>query len=701
MTIQDIIDKKLSHIDQNRIVYIDGINAINNNIKLTYDDISQFIYGNTLHIYLKNISRDYKEVADMCFEVITHRKNIIVGTSIYVDDQDPAFIDYCTQKFKDNDISQQGDHIKLELGLTIQHIIGVGYILSIAEVFNSVMVNTYSPEEYMELLDKYIIVAIAKQEEHYIKDWVAYHLRIGFDKIYLYDNNDIDGESYNELLKEYVDAGRLKIIDVRGKKGLQNYSYNASYYAMPYKWMAIIDIDEFIWFNETGKYNNIKTFIDEISKNMNCYQTGIMLQWHSYAASGDDKPSDLPIWQANPKLLPYGARKDSRCEYIHDWSKSIYRSGYALTVNEHFGWDYVWNYDKQYSEYSCNHVGCDGKPLSKDKLISITEDEFLKQDVYVKHFLLRNIDDFYRNKYLRGHAGADFGTGEDGWRYYQWFQNINYFTDILGTLTEKEQIYLAKHGMKMNYTFHPDILLYFYVIDGNDYVNTIIDQRVLIDSLIPNANVSYCRVHISGNNFTDIPKVEDPVEITMESSFLVREVYSHYFNDAHYIGDLNEFRYNIQEPIVMTIGIPAYYMATEVSPESQKYYADFIRRIFNTYNFRNFLRSVLDNNLTIIPSINTSDNDMNCGEFKEPLIKFINEHNLYIPQYKLNGNTMIMSYRQFIKVAEFMDNFKKSFGLISNTDICKSIREGKPSIYDAYTCAVLSVIDNPYFVWPA
>lgn len=697
MTIQDIINKKLSHIDPNRFTVIDGLNAMNSGIKLKYEDISQFIYGDTIHIYLKNISNNYIEVADMILEVIKHKEHVLVGLSIYVDEMPDDFVEYFHNKF----VQETAELRSEKIGLTIQHIVGVGYILSTTDVFRSMMINSYTPEDYMKLLDSYVIVAMAKQEKHYIKDWVAYHLRIGFDKIYLYDNNDENGEKYDELLKEYVDADQLKIIDIRGKKGMQNPMYNASYYAMPYKWMAVIDIDEFIWFNETGKYNNIKTFIDTVSKQMNCHQTGILLQWHSYAASGDDKPSNIPIWQANSKLLPYGSRKDSRCEYIHNWSKTIYRSGYAITVNEHFGWDFKWDYDTRAEYHMCRHVDYNGKPIFKDRLINISEEEFLKQDVYVKHFLLRNIDDFFRNKYLRGHAGADFGTGDDGWRFYQWFQNINYFTDISGTLTEKEQIYLTKHGMKMNYTFHPDILLYFYIIDGNDYINNIIDQRVLIDSLIPNANVSYCRVHISGDNFIDQPKVEEKVNISMDSSFMVREMYSHYFNDAHYIDDANTIRYNIQEPIVITIGIPAQYLANPISPESQKYYGEFMQRVFNKYNFRNFLRSTLDAELTIIPTLNTSENDMNCGEFKEPLIKFLKDHNLRIPQYKLNGNTMIMPYRQYLKVIKFMDDFKNTFGTISNTDICKSIQEDKPSIYDAYTCGVLSVIEKPYYVWPS
>ena len=35
-----------------------------------------------------------------------------------------------------------------------------------------------------------VVCAMAKNEHLYIKDWVNHYLRIGFDKIYIYDNDD-------------------------------------------------------------------------------------------------------------------------------------------------------------------------------------------------------------------------------------------------------------------------------------------------------------------------------------------------------------------------------------------------------------------------------------------------------------------------------------------------------------------------------
>ena len=41
---------------------------------------------------------------------------------------------------------------------------------------------------------KICVCTLAKNENRYIKEFVEHYKKYGVDKIYLYDNNDIDGE---------------------------------------------------------------------------------------------------------------------------------------------------------------------------------------------------------------------------------------------------------------------------------------------------------------------------------------------------------------------------------------------------------------------------------------------------------------------------------------------------------------------------
>jgi hypothetical protein len=109
---------------------------------------------------------------------------------------------------------------------------------------------------------KSIIVAIAKKEEKYIEEWARWHIALGFDKIYLYDNED--HPTYNILLKNY--SKYITFIHLPGNsfsKGVQfialdhfikNYMYNDNNTHCIH-----IDIDEFIVLK---KHKNIKDFIN-------------------------------------------------------------------------------------------------------------------------------------------------------------------------------------------------------------------------------------------------------------------------------------------------------------------------------------------------------------------------------------------------------------------------------------------------------
>lgn len=134
------------------------------------------------------------------------------------------------------------------------------------------------------------ICAIAKNEERYIKEWVDYHLWLGFDKIYIYDNNDINDYSLYAILAipEYRD--KVEIIDCRGKKGYQLDAYNDFIKNRRYNvdWAAFIDCDEFITLVGVNLYEFL---------NSNIFGNIILLNWMMYGTNGlkfyENKPVQL------------------------------------------------------------------------------------------------------------------------------------------------------------------------------------------------------------------------------------------------------------------------------------------------------------------------------------------------------------------------------------------------------------------------
>ena len=63
---------------------------------------------------------------------------------------------------------------------------------------------------------KVALCAIAKNENLYIREWVEWYKNLGISKIFLYDNNELDGERFEEVINDYIKEGFVEIIDRRG-----------------------------------------------------------------------------------------------------------------------------------------------------------------------------------------------------------------------------------------------------------------------------------------------------------------------------------------------------------------------------------------------------------------------------------------------------------------------------------------------------
>ena len=152
------------------------------------------------------------------------------------------------------------------------------------------------------------IVAIAKNEREYIREWVSYHKVIGINKIYLYDNDSTDGMV--EEIEDYIDSGYVVLEKIPGKKmQLRAYNLALNKYGKECAYMAFIDCDEFICPLEKGF--TIKEMLD--SRCMSHSNAGgVALNWCMFGSSGyEEKPKGLLIdnfiWRAK---LPEGRGND-------------------------------------------------------------------------------------------------------------------------------------------------------------------------------------------------------------------------------------------------------------------------------------------------------------------------------------------------------------------------------------------------------
>jgi len=142
------------------------------------------------------------------------------------------------------------------------------------------------------------VVAIMKNEGAYLKEWLDFHILVGVEKFYLYDNESNDDTK--KILKPYIKQGIVEYTYFPGQKR-QNPAYidALNKHANDSRWMAFIDLDEFI---VPVKHKTITDFLRTLPKNFGA----LVLTWVMYGSAGHKrKPKGLVIenfkYHANEK----------------------------------------------------------------------------------------------------------------------------------------------------------------------------------------------------------------------------------------------------------------------------------------------------------------------------------------------------------------------------------------------------------------
>ncbi len=143
--------------------------------------------------------------------------------------------------------------------------------------------------------DKYVVFACAKNEDDYILEWVEHYLSLGFDKVFIADNND-SPESLNAILSKYINEGTVQIFECCRLEKFQLYIYNMFLNEANYKWCAYFDCDEFL---ELTTHKSIKELLDQV--NEDC----VLFNWVVFGSNGQIRKEDKPLKERFPvPVLP-------------------------------------------------------------------------------------------------------------------------------------------------------------------------------------------------------------------------------------------------------------------------------------------------------------------------------------------------------------------------------------------------------------
>ena len=215
----------------------------------------------------------------------------------------------------------------------------------------------------------------ARNENKYIKEYVEYYKKLGVDKIFIYDNNDENGDKFGEILEGCVGGNFVKIKNWRGiNKSLlrmMNSCYNK--YSEDYDWIIFSEVDDFIYLKI---YTNIKDFLIE-EKFDKCDK--IYLNYIYHTDNDLYHYEDKPVKGRFPIVEPKPENKEG---LKHNYVKSLLRGnlGNITITNKYIATEGI---------KGCNGYG---------EYPEMENSTMIKQDFenyYIDYYFSKSLDEFF------------------------------------------------------------------------------------------------------------------------------------------------------------------------------------------------------------------------------------------------------------------------------------------------------------------
>ena len=118
---------------------------------------------------------------------------------------------------------------------------------------------------------------IAKDEDHYLKEWLAYHAQLGVEHFFIYDN--CSKVRIRNLLGNFCNGTQVTIRRIEGERmQLPAYDDCLQSFGSACKWIGFLDIDEFVL---PMRDNDLRVLLSEFEE-----YGGLGATWRLFGSSG-------------------------------------------------------------------------------------------------------------------------------------------------------------------------------------------------------------------------------------------------------------------------------------------------------------------------------------------------------------------------------------------------------------------------------
>lgn len=239
---------------------------------------------------------------------------------------------------------------------------------------------------------KICILTIIKNEHQYLDEWIKYHLDLGIDHIFIFE--DIDSDSHKDICNKYGDNVTLDSVlnvlndaqkqEAKELKQTKRWNVQHLYFRNTinyikqlgkYDWCFIIDNDEFITLeNNSDKFNNV----------LNLYKDydAVIMQWKCYGANGLINKPDY----TNKGVIDIYTKEISG--RLPDRLDSLVKTCYNLNT-----YDSSFFYNQHHPNNNCNWCNTDFI-----KTIGVP----CFNNIYIRHYITKSWEEYVWKRKTRG-----------------------------------------------------------------------------------------------------------------------------------------------------------------------------------------------------------------------------------------------------------------------------------------------------------
>lgn len=255
------------------------------------------------------------------------------------------------------------------------------------------------------------VCCIAKDEHPFLLEWIHHHLLVGAEKIIVFDNES--SPPLRDSLREHIDLDLVDLFEIKGKeKQLPAYHHCLREYKDKSKWIAFIDVDEFLI---PKKHSDVRMILAD-------YEDfgGLGVHWVEFGSSGHlTRPQGTQL-RNYVRRFPLDYPKNTHF-------KSIVQPGRVMSTCDPHRFIYR-------EPWYC--VDENAFPLAA------SQGPFTARDIQLNHYYYRSQEDYCR-KLDRGRA--DRADEEGRRRHEEFFPQLNQAT-ILDTCAVKHADDIDAHS---------------------------------------------------------------------------------------------------------------------------------------------------------------------------------------------------------------------------------------------------------------